>query len=181
MSKSEDNDELSDLDLFKKELAGVRPLKQDKIKPFRTKRKPIPIQFEMNEKAVLDDMMSDDVDMADIETGEELFFARTGLQSKVIRQLKRGQYRLEAELDLHGLSVVAAREAILEFLNECQREDCRCVRIIHGKGLSSKHKGPVLKQMVNRWLRQRKEVLAYTSAIPRHGGTGAVYVLLKRL
>ena len=181
MSKADDDDEQSDYNLFKKEVNGVRPLKQDKIKPFHTRRRPIPIQFVLNEKAVIDDMMSDEIEMDEVETGEELFFARTGLQSKVIRKLKRGQYSLEAELDLHGMSVVAAREAILGFLHECQQDNCRCVRIIHGKGLSSKHKGPVLKQMVNRWLRQRKEVLAYTSAIPRHGGTGAVYVLLKRM
>jgi DNA-nicking Smr family endonuclease len=178
--KPKDKTEQKDRDLFRQAVGDVRPLQHDKIKPYEKRPKAIPRQTELSEQRVIIDMMSDDYEAAEIQTGEELYFAREGIQSRVMRKLKRGQYRLEAELDLHGLNVEAARRAISEFLELCQRDELRCVRIIHGKGLSSRHKGPVLKHMVNRWLRQRKEVLAFTSTLPQHGGTGAIYVLLKR-
>jgi len=178
--KPKDTTEHKDHDLFRQAVGDVRPLQHDKIKPYKKRPKAIPRQTELSEQRVIMDMMSDDYEAAEIQTGEELYFARDGIQSKVMRKLKRGQYRLEAEVDLHGLNVEAARRAISEFLELCRREELRCVRIIHGKGLSSRHKGPVLKHMVNRWLRQRKEVLAFTSTLPQHGGTGAIYVLLKR-
>ncbi len=178
--KPKDPNEQEDQDLFQKEVSDVRPLKPNRIQPYKNPPKAIPRQTELSEKQVIHDMMSDEYDPVDMQTGEELFFARTGIQSRVIRKLKRGQYKIEAEIDLHGLNVEAAREAISQFLMICQNDGNRCVRIIHGKGLSSKHKGPVLKQMVNRWMRQRKEVLAFTSAVPQHGGTGAIVVLLKR-
>jgi len=120
------------------------------------------------------------VDAADLETGEELLFSRTGLQNRVLRRLRRGEYAIEAELDLHGLTRLEARQALSEFLHDCRARGCRCVRIIHGKGRGSQGKRPVLKQYVDHWLRQVDAVLAYCSAIPAHGGTGAIYVLLKR-
>jgi len=178
---SDDKPDNDDFNLFRDSVSDVRQLKQDKVKPVHSRPKPVPRQTEASEKRVIVDMMSDEYEVADVESGEELLFIRSGLQSKVIRKLKRGQFSLQAELDLHGLNVEAARQSISEYLHSCQQEGYRCVRIIHGKGLSSKHKGPVLKQMVNRWLRQRKEVLAFVSAQPHHGGTGAVYVLLKKL
>jgi len=174
------NDNGDDTDLFRKQMKDVSVLDQDKIRPEIQRPKPIPRQTQDSEQQVMIDMMSDDYEAFENETGEELHFVRDGIQSKVVRKLKRGQFRIEAEIDLHGLNVEAARQAISIFLPECQAENRRCIRIIHGKGLSSKHKGPVLKQMVNRWLQQRKEVLAFTSAQPMHGGTGALYVLLKR-
>ncbi len=178
--KPKDPIEQKDRDLFRRAVADARPMYHDRIKPHKKRPKAIPRQTESSEQRVIVDMMSDEFDTLDVQTGEELHFVRDGIQAKVIRKLKRGQYRLEAELDLHGLNVDAARRAISEFLELCQHEHRRCVRIIHGKGLSSRHKGPVLKHMVNRWLRQRKDVLAFTSTIPQHGGTGAIYVLLKR-
>lgn len=178
--KPEDPNKQEDQDLFQKEVSDVRPLKLNRIKPYKNRPKAIPRQTELSEMQVTQDMMSDEYDPVDMQTGEELFFARNGLQTRVIRKLKRGQYKIEAEIDLHGLNVEAARTAISDFIIFCRNENISCVRIIHGKGLSSKHKGPVLKQMVNRWMRQRKEVLAFASALPQHGGTGAIYVLLKR-
>jgi len=115
------------------------------------------------------------------ETGEELLHVRPGLQQTVIRKLRRGQYAIEAELDLHGATVTQAREAVDEFLGAARERGKRCVRIIHGKGHSSVGKMPVLKGKVNSWLRQKDEVLAFCSARPNDGGTGAVYVLLKRI
>lgn len=174
-------EKLSDSDLFRQAVRDVRPYKDERIAPYRKLPHARPRQSQLSEQQVLVDMMSDLYDPVDIETGEELHFCRNGIAQKVIHKLKRGHYRLEAELDLHGLNVEAARTEIHAFLAFCEAENCRCVRIIHGKGLSSRHKGPVLKKMVNRWLRQRREVLAFTSAVPRHGGTGAIYVLLKRV
>jgi len=174
------NDYEDDKALFRKQMGDVVQLKQDKINPETRKPKPSPRQTLANERQVLADMMSDEYEAFEHDTGEELHFVRDGIQSRVIRKLKRGQFRIEAEIDLHGMTVEMARQGISEFLTFCQDENRRCVRIIHGKGLSSKHKGPVLKQMVNRWLRQRKEVLAFTSALPKHGGTGAIYVLIKK-
>lgn len=169
-----------DIQLFRKEMTNVRPITHDKVVPDRPRRPPVPFQRQRDEERVLQDMMSDEYFTEDVDTGEELLFVRTGIQHKLIRKLKRGQFQINAELDLHGLTVEAARHALNDFLHTCQNEDRRCVRIVHGKGLRSKHKGPVLKNMVNKWLRQRKEVLAFCSAIPAHGGTGAVYVLLKK-
>jgi DNA-nicking Smr family endonuclease len=124
-------------------------------------------------------MLSDSLDPAEVETGEELLFARPGLQHGVLRKLRRGQYSHGAELDLHGMTVVIARQALALFLSECQHDGIRNVRIIHGKGNGSLRQQPILKSKVNHWLRQRNEVLAFCSARPIDGGTGALYVLLR--
>jgi len=127
--------------------------------------------------SLLSDGPLDDAD--DIEHGETLTYLRPGMQSSTLRKLRRGQYSIGASLDLHGMTVEQAREAIGRFLFEQRQGAHRCVRIVHGKGNRSAHRGPVLKRMVNRWLPQRDDVLAFCSA-PRHdGGTGVVYVLLK--
>jgi len=119
-------------------------------------------------------------DQADIEVGDELLFSRNGVQNSVMRKLRRGQYRSEAELDLHRLTAVQAHQALTSFILHCQRRHLRCVRIIHGKGLGSKDQRPVLKGRVNQWLRQWDDVLAFCSARPCDGGSGATYVLLRK-
>ena len=147
----------------------------------KPKIKPIARQCIADERQVLDDMFSDDFRPEDVETGEELLFSRPGLQNKLMRQLRRGQLSISAELDLHGYTVIEARQAVTEFLRDSLRHGDRCVRIVHGKGFGSKQKLPVLKNKVNGWLQQRDEVLAFCSARQVDGGTGALYVLLKRL
>ncbi len=166
--------------LFRRVMAEVRPLKQDRITPYRARQKPIPRQTLQDQKDVLASLLSDEYDPAELETGEELLFTRPGLQHSVMRKFRRGHFAIEAELDLHGRVVAEARELVNAFLREARASGLRCVRIIHGKGLSSAGKLPVLKGKVNAWLRQKDEVLAFCSARPVHGGTGAVYVLLKR-
>jgi len=163
--------------LFREAVKDVRPLRADRPEPDGPKPPPVPRQRERDDAQVLKDMLSDAVDPAELETGEELVFARPGLQHSVLRKLRRGQFSVEAELDLHGMTVVEARQALAEFL---QARPGRCVRIIHGKGNSSAGRLPVLKGKVNHWLRQRREVLAFCSARPVDGGTGALYVLLAR-
>ncbi len=120
------------------------------------------------------------LDWSTAETGEELIFVRAGLQQRVLRRLRRGQYAIGAELDLHEMNTAAAQASILDFLERSRERGLSCVKIIHGKGLRSKREGPVLKRLTDGLLRRRKEVLAFASAPPNDGGTGAVYVLLKR-
>ncbi len=165
---------------FREVVSNVRRVKQDRIAPYRPRRKPIPEQSLRDAQEVMDSLLSDEYEPADIETGDELLFVRPGLQHSVMRKLRRGQYAIEAELDLHGNTVPQARERIVEFLNHSCARGIRCVRIIHGKGKSSEGKLPVLKGKVNVWLRQKNEVLAFCSARPNDGGTGAVYVLLRK-
>ena len=131
------------------------------------------------EAQVLQDSLSDEYDPGDIEAGDELIFSRPGIQRSVLRKLRRGQPGIEKELDLHGLTVDEARTALASFLHNCKAQGIRCARIIHGKGHSSHQQRPVLKGKINSWLRQKDEVLAFCSARPIDGGTGAVYVLLK--
>jgi len=170
---NQDDDER---DLFRKAVGKIRPVKQDKIHPKPKRRKPVPEQTLRDQREVMDSLLSDEYEPAEIETGDELLYTRPGLQHSVIRKLRRGQYAIEAELDLHG-----ATEAVNTFLKNARDHDKRVVRIIHGKGNSSEGKLPVLKGKVNSWLRQKGEVLAFCSARPNDGGTGAVYVLLKRV
>lgn len=114
-----------------------------------------------------------------IETGDELVFLRDGLPLQTLRRLRRGDWVIQDELDLHGHTTVEARSAVAAFLHACLRDGARCIRIIHGKGLRSKNREPVLKTKVANWLRQREEVLAFCQARQTDGGSGAVIVLLK--
>jgi len=178
-----DKSKISDADraLFRDKTSGTRQLQYDRVNHPGKAPRPIPAQRLADEQQVLDDMFSDETYADEVETGEELFFAREGLQQNLLRKLRRGQLSVTAELDLHGYIVADARIALTDFLKDCRRHGDRCVRIVHGKGHGSKQKLPVLKNKVNTWLQQRDEILAFCSARPVDGGTGAVYVLLKRL
>jgi len=117
-------------------------------------------------------------DPAVLKTDDELAFRRTYVRDEVMRKLKRGQFPVEAEIDLHGLRQHAAQEALRQFLNDCLHRGLHCVRVIHGKGLRSGPGGPVLKLIVHHWLRKVENVAAFAAARPADGGSGAVYVLL---
>ena len=179
MSKPPPADD-DDQALFQQQMQGVQRLKHDRVTHSTKKPGPIPRQTLADEQQVITDMMSDDVEAREVEYGEYLLFKRDGVQHKLMKKLRQGRYRIDAELDLHGLTVNQARQALAQFLNECQQHNSRAVRIIHGKGLGSAHRGPVLKNSINKWLPQRHEVLAFCSAMPADGGTGAVYVLLRK-
>ncbi len=170
----------ADLELFRAHMEDVKPLADDRVAPLLNRPAPLARNGMRDEQEVLRELLSEAWDPADFDTGEELMFARPGLQHTLLRKLRRGRFRVRGELDLHGMTVPVARQAVVTFLLTCRAADTRCVRIIHGKGLGSRHRGPVLKHKVNRWLAQREEVLAFCSALPGDGGTGAVYVLLKR-
>lgn len=113
------------------------------------------------------------------ETGDELVYLRDGLPLQTLRKLRRGHWVIQRDLDLHGHTTDEARTAVVAFMQSCLRDGIRCVRIVHGKGLRSKNREPVLKNKVGNWLRQRDEVLAYCQARQTDGGGGAVTVLVK--
>jgi DNA-nicking Smr family endonuclease len=167
--------------IFRDAVADARPLKARK-KASARRAKPLPrARFSDAEKrAVLEESLKFDLRDEDAFTGEELWYARPGVQHALMRKLRRGQFSSRAELDLHGLRSEDARAAVVEFLYDARQRDLRCVRIVHGKGLGSGPRGPVIKQKLGGWLRQRKDVLAFCSARPVDGGSGALYVLLAK-
>ena len=116
----------------------------------------------------------------DTNQGDSVLFARAGFQRQRIRRLKRGEMAYQSVLDLHGLRAHEASESIAEFIRESAREGCNCVLIIHGKGYHSENRQGVLKPLTINWLKTSPLVMAFCSATPRDGGTGAVYVLLKK-
>ena len=140
---------------------------------------PRPRQQELDEAAVLVELLQDPVHPEDYESGDTLTYRADGVQDGVWRKLRRGQFRIQAELDLHGLNRDGARGEVGAFLAHCQDQGHRCVRIIHGKGNGSPNSGPVIKRYLDSWLRKRRDVLAFCSARACDGGTGAVYVLLR--
>ena len=180
MTDHQDHD--TDRALFRAAMRSVQPLNTGESPDIDTPRPaPIPLQRLADDRAVLEELLSpaDGVSLPDNETGEELTFLRAGLQRRILRRLRRGHYCIAAELDLHGMTVTTAHHALTRFLVHCRRHDHRCVRIVHGKGRRSSNRGPILKGKVDRWLRQRAEVLAFCSARPVDGGTGAIYLLLQ--
>ena len=170
-----------DGDLFEQLFANVTRLRDHgRVTHPRPKLKPIPVQHLRDERAALADSLSDHITWEiGVETGEELVYLRNGLAQQTVKKLRRGHWVIQDELDLHGLNSIEARAQLVTFLNACLRNGARCVRIIHGKGLRSKNREPVLKTKVANWLIQRDEVLAFCQARQVDGGGGAVMVLLK--
>lgn len=162
-----------DDDAFREAMSDVTPLATDAAEPYRKRRKPVPLPRHDDDDDQLNDLA--------VETPEFLDFRRPGIQRRVYRDLQRGVIEPEATLDLHGMRVVDARSALPRFLRHALHSGKRCVKIIHGKGRGSGGTQPVLKQKANQWLLQRDEVLAFCSAPRWDGGTGAAYVLLKRV
>ena len=161
-------------------MRDAKPLKQPKRPPERDRRRPRAASRRADEARVLADLLAFDAHDLDVESGDELGFRRDGISDAVLRRLRRGEYSIRDEIDLHGLTQDEARAALGAFLAEAVAHGQRCVRIIHGKGLGSGHRGPVLKSAVNRWLRRHGAVVAFCSARRNDGGTGALYVLLAR-
>lgn len=166
--------------LFRDMLGDVTELKHGRVALRKPPTPPQPLQSRRDDALVVSSLLSDTPAMAEFETGNELVFARAGLQRSVLRRLRRGEFVVEAELDLHGATTPEARAALIDFLREATHRGLRCVRVVHGKGLGSPGKEPVLKRKTDHWLRRFDAVLAFCSARPADGGTGAVYVLLKR-
>jgi DNA-nicking Smr family endonuclease len=128
---------------------------------------------------VLDELMTMHIDPAEIEVGEELSYLRDGYRPDVLKRLKRGNFSVQDEIDLHQMTAEVARTAISGFLAEAHQRGLHCVKLIHGKGLRSRAAGPVIKRLVDKMLRQRDDVVAFASARSEQGGTGAALVLLR--
>ena len=165
--------------LFREAIGEVRRLDPVAPPPAAAKPTPHPHMFEADEAAVPGELLDMAFDPALLEVGEELSYLRDGYSPKLLRQLKRGQFSVQDDLDLHQMNVAAAQASIVAFLAEARHHGWRCVRIVHGKGLRSRAAGPVLKGLTDRLLRRRDDVIAFASARPALGGTGAVVVLLK--
>lgn len=143
---------------------------------------PLPLHFYQDERAAMLASMEDPIRWdEDTEFESDASYIRPGMPRLTLRRMRRGDWHTQAELDLHGLTKIEAKHELVEFLHECKRRGARCIRIIHGKGLRSKNREPVLKQHVRHWLMQRDEVLAFVQARPVDGGSGAVIVLLKSM
>lgn len=166
--------------LFRRTVSDAVRLKPAARVP-EARRAPARARFSRrDEREVLAESLGADVDEASRESGDALRFHRPSVGRRTFRRLARGGYSVQSELDLHGLTVAEAREALQDFIEESCRQGHTCVRIVHGKGLGSGQRGPVLKGKVDRWLRRWDPVLAFSSARQVDGGTGAVYVLLRK-
>lgn len=167
--------------IFRASIGVVAPLKiSEKHQPSPARPEPIPFQHLADERAALQESLSDEFDADSLlETDENLSYTRPGIGLDVAQKLRKGHWVIQAELDLHGLRRDQARDALGEFLRKCARTQSRCVRVIHGKGLGSVNKEPVLKNKVRNWLIQKDEVLAFSQATAADGGAGALIVLLK--
>lgn len=170
-----------DTALFRNAVGDARPLQPRRRLDLRGPPPGARARFRRQDEAqVLAESLRDSPHSLETESGEELVFRRPQVSQQVFRRLRRGQFTLKSEIDLHGMTNVQAREELRKFIAECVAEQIQCVRVIHGKGLRSGPRGPVLKASVNAWLRRWQDVLAFCSAPPRDGGTGAIYVLLRR-
>ena len=126
---------------------------------------------------MLREAISDEFDASTLlQVDEHLSFRRPGIGPDVLPKLRRGHWAVQRQIDLHGLRTEEAREALGQFVRDAQRAGVRCVRVVHGKGLGSPGKTPVLKAKVHGWLIQKKEVLAFVQAKPLEGGAGALLV-----
>lgn len=171
-----------DARLFREAVRDVKPLgpaPAAEPQRSRARRSRAAARFARADRlAVLEESLSGELMDPALASGDELVFQRAGVQPAVLRKLRRGDYRVQGEIDLHGLTVAEAKQELREFLAQALKRQWRCIRIVHGKGLRSGHRGPVLKGMVGAMLRKVGPVLAYVSARQVDGGTGAVYVLL---
>jgi len=163
--------------LFREAVEGVKPLpRSSRAQPAAKLTPPLPLQTLRDEQAALSESLSDWVPPC--KTGDESSFLRPGLSKQILKKLRRGDWAVQDELDLHGHNSDEARSSLVAFLNRSKKRGVRCVRIIHGKGLGSKNREPVLKYKVRAWLTQREEILAYCEARAVDGGSGAMTVLL---
>ncbi|WP_137939243.1 Smr/MutS family protein [Chitinivorax sp. B] len=173
-------DEL-DKQVFNAAMKDVMPLRhQPRVALNPPKPWPVARQHELDEQQALVDSMSDWSEWEfGPETGNEPAYVRQGMRRDTLKKLRRGHWVVEAQIDLHGLTVDEARFEIAQFLYLCKRDNKRCVRIIHGKGLGSKNRESVLRAKVPGWLTQRDEVLAFCQARKVDGDSGALIVLLR--
>jgi len=168
--------------VFRSSVGQVSNLRdRNRVQHPPTKPAPIPVQTQLNDKAVLEASLSDEFDVENLlDIDETMSFRRPGIGEDVIKKLRRGEWVPQDKVDLHGMRSDEAREALANFLRRSVRNGVRCVRVIHGKGIGSPDKLPVLKGKVRSWLVQKEEVIAFVQARESQGGAGALMVLLRQ-
>jgi DNA-nicking Smr family endonuclease len=166
--------------LFTRAVGKVAPISQpERVWSPPQRPLPRPIQQDLDDEAVMHESMSDEFDITTLlDADDQLSFRRSGIGTDVTRKLRKGEWSIQGQIDLHGLRSDEARNAMGQFIRDAKRMGWRCVRVVHGKGLGSPGKEPVLKSKVQRWLVQKSEVLAFVQAKPSDGGAGALVVLL---
>ncbi len=171
-----------DSEVFRQAVSNAKRLEvEDRVASVKPKPKPRARFARADEAAVLAESLEDDIDAIEHGHGGALRYQRQSVGRRTMRKLTRGGYSVQAELDLHGMTLTEARARLRDFVQYSAQQGHLCVRIVHGKGLGSGERGPVLKSAVNSWLRRWDDVLAFVSTRQVDGGTGAVYVLLQRL
>jgi DNA-nicking Smr family endonuclease len=171
-----------DADLFHRMISGAKPLRSSaRVAKQHGKPKPKARFARADEENVLRESLEADIDTMQHGNAGSIQFHRQSVGRRTMRKLARGRYSVQAEIDLHGMTVAEAKPRLTDFIENCAQQGHLCVRVVHGKGLGSGQRGPVLKNSVNHWLRKWDSVLAFTSARQVDGGTGAIYVLLQRV
>ncbi|MBJ2155782.1 Smr/MutS family protein [Variovorax sp. IB41] len=167
-------------DLFARAIGATEPLRRKAAVPLAPEPPaPIPVQHQLDEQRVLRESLSDEFDVTTLlDVDDAMSFRRPGIGTDVTARLRKGDWSIQAQVDLHGLRSDEAREALGAFIRTSHKQGLRCVRVVHGKGLGSPGKQPVLKTKTQRWLIQKNEVIAFVQAKPAEGGAGALVVLL---
>jgi DNA-nicking Smr family endonuclease len=182
-SRSKRPQEEDDMSLFLSAMDGVEQITHRGEPPAPNPRLPEIIDENAEALAELAEMVAGQGDISISDASEYIEGAAPGIDARLLRSLRRGDFSVQGRLDLHGMTQVEAKEAVDRFLTDSRRTGKRCVLIVHGRGLNSKDQVPVLKEGIRVWLSQKrigKTVMAFATARPQDGGTGAVYVLLRR-
>lgn len=175
-NSTQDDDEMA---LFHAAMRDVAPLPATgTVVQHKPSIPPVPRKSNPQEQLITADALSDHIAI-EMEAGDDWSYVRPGMPRLTLRKLRRGHWGIQGSLDLHGFTRDEARQELSIFLNACVHSKFRCVRIIHGKGLSSKNREPILKTRIGNWLLQRADVLAFCQARAEDGGGGAILILLK--
>lgn len=178
-----------DAALFRSQIKGATPIHSDRVvheKPATSGNNSLGVKKENHTHMTntlldpLEQSLDDNFDLSPVDANTHLFFSRSGLQHKETKRFKRGEISYQTQLDLHGLNLLQSKTELVRFVNRSQATQKRCVLLIHGRGLSSKTGHAILKSAVNHWLPQLPAVMAFSSAIAKDGGLGAVYILLRK-
>jgi len=167
-------------DLFTRAIGATEPLRRKAAVALAPEPPaPIPFQHQLDEQRVLRESLSDEFDVTTLlDVDDAMSFRRPGIGTDITARLRKGDWAIQGQVDLHGLRSDEAREALGGFIRNAHKQGLRCVRVVHGKGLGSPGKQPVLKTKTQRWLIQKNEVIAFVQAKPAEGGAGALVVLL---
>ncbi len=179
--KDSESSTADDVSLFRRLMGDAKPLRQTGAAPEHRRKVSARARFaRQDEREALQESLQADIDESETDAGESLRFHRPSVGRRTMRKLARGNFSVQDEIDLHGMTVPEAKDVLHGFIRACELRGHTCIRIVHGKGLGSGHRGPILKGKVSRWLKQWDNVLAFVSARQVDGGTGAVYVLLRK-